>query len=51
MNFAEGFCYLLFKRKAVLTVMESKENVPEANVGDKQVKEIVEPTIKCTESG
>ena len=36
---------MLFKRKAVLTVMESKENVPEANVGDKQVKEIVEPTI------
>lgn len=36
---------MLFTRKAVLTVMESKEKPPETNVGDKQVKEIIEPTI------
>jgi CBS domain-containing protein len=42
---AESFCRLLFKRKAVLTVMKPKEKAHETNVGDKQVKEIVEPTI------
>jgi len=36
---------LLLKKKTVVTVMESKENAAEGNVGDKQVKEIVEPTI------
>lgn len=36
---------LLFKKKTVVTGMESKENAAEGNVGDKQVKEMVEPTI------
>jgi CBS domain-containing protein len=36
---------LLLKKKTVVTVMESKENAAEGNVGDRQVKEIVEPTI------
>ena len=36
---------MLLKKKKVVTVMESKENAAEGNVGDKQVKEIVEPTI------
>ena len=36
---------LLLNEKTVVTVMESKENAARGNVGDKQVKEIVEPTI------
>ena len=36
---------LLRKKKPVVTVMEAKENAAEGNFGEKQVKEIVEPTI------
>jgi predicted transcriptional regulator len=36
---------LLLKKKRVVPVMGSKESSDEENVGDKQVKEIVEPTI------
>ena len=36
---------MLLKKKTVVTVMKSKKNAAEGNVGDKQVKEIVEPTI------
>jgi len=36
---------LLLKQKTVVSFMESKENAAEGNVGNKQVKEIVEPTI------
>ena len=35
---------MLLKKKTVMTVMESKEKA-EGNLGDKPVKEIVEPTI------
>lgn len=35
---------LLLKKKTVVTVMESKENTAEGDVGKKKVEEIVEPT-------